>query len=681
MNGLISRESLGRSLGRPTKAAVAFSALAAVIFETIQAEQYQGEIRALAVGCALIGWLAGGRWRERAVGVILALGGLVPLLWVAATGRFSLWLMPPWLIAFVAATIPTFAGSWQIPWPWRFPLVAWALAVALTWPIVALRELDWMPALLWTRPSVYSTAVHAVPTALWIAEVAQVHLLGLLWIDWLFGRFGGATGDGRREFERSIVWPFVAMAIVGGALAAYQGFVDLGFLATGRWPSLERASGALADANASGSLGALWVAIPLGIALSVPSRGRAWLLTLGALVIALGVWATGSRTALLSAVIALASGIHLAFAGRALPGRRRAAGLATAVAVALIVAVLVWQPPAMGPVRRIHAMLPDLSSSTVRSVAWELWARNGYGLAAMAAIQDSPWYGVGVGAFHALSPAYATIAIGAPLAHDNAQNWYRHQLAELGVLGSVGWSVWVVFFVGTLVRRRAAAADRSRHLTASYAVVGFGIASLLGMPGQSLQIALSFWTLAFWVLLLAESHASPSRVAGDGGRHQWYFPSALILAVILAVTTLVAGMGKMRPPFRAKAFGHGYRYGLHKPFEGTAGTTRTTAHAVDVPQAPTRWMKLTIWVDHPDANERPVGLRVWCDHQRIISGRFPRSVPLTRYVAVPGDNRRFVFESTVDRTFQPTAMPGPEVGLSMSWEFVNDAPPGHRGSP
>jgi O-antigen ligase len=665
-------------LDRVTKAAVIISALAALAFETIQSSRYEDGILTLALLSALAGWLAGRRWPARAPGTILAVGALVPILWLAVGRRFAVWLLAPWVMALVAAAAPTITGTWQFPRRLRFPLVAWALAVAATWPIVALRELDWTLALLWTRPSVYSSVVHSVSTAVWIAEVAQVHLLGLLWVDWLFGRFDGPDANRAHDFERAIVWPSVAAAVAAGAFAAYQGFFHLGLLSTGRWAILGRAGGTLADANASGMLGALWVAIPIGIALSGSPRTRGWLLTLGAAVIALGVWATGSRTALLAAVIAVASTLHLTIAERRRPVRKKVSAFAAAIVLVLTGAVIAWQPSAVGPLRRIHAMLPDLSSSTLKGVAWELWARDGYGLAAMAAIRDAPWSGVGVGSFHLLSVVYTRIATGTPAPHDNAQNWYRHQLAELGVIGSVGWALWVVLFVSTLWRGRPAAADRARVLTVSYTVIGFGVASLLGMPGQSLQIALAFWTLAFWALVLAGSDNPSVTPASSSAPRRWELLTAIALAVLLAGTTVAGGLGPFRPPFRAARFDQGFRYGLHKPLEGPAGTTRTTAHAVEVPQAPTRWLKLTVWVEHPDADQRPVDVRVWRDHERIIGGRFPRGVPMTRYVSAPGDNRRFVVESTVDRTFQPPGTRGPEVGLNISWEFVNEPPAGSR---
>jgi O-antigen ligase len=662
---------------RATKATVVISALAALLFETLQAGRYQAAVPALAAGAALAGWLCGRRWPEWSAGTILAVGSLVPLLWIATTRRFGLWLLAPWVVCLVAAAAPTFSGSWQYPRPWRIPLIVWALAVALSWPIVALRELDWTPSVLWTVPSVYSTLVHAIPTVVWIAQVAQVHLIGLLWFDWLFGRFASARGGDPRAFERAIVWPSVAVAIAGAAIATYQGFFQLGFLTRSRWAMLGRASGTLADANASGTLAALWVAIPIGLALSTASRRNAALLTLASAVMALGVWATGSRTALLGALIALLAGVHLIVTGSPFAGRKRAAILLAAVAAAIAGAVLVWQPPATGPLRRIKSLLPDLSTSSLKSAGWELWARNGYGLAAVAAIRDSPFPGVGVGSFHLLSPVYAKVATGARLPYDNAQNWYRHQLAELGILGSAGWAAWVALFAGRLLRRPPADVPRTRYLPAAYAVVGLGAASMLGMPGQSLHVTLAFWTLAFWVLLLSEP---PSRqttaVDPPGDKRSWPLAAALVLAIALAAATVNAGIGPMRPPFRASRFDQGFRYGLHRPLQGPAGTTRTTAHAVEVARAPTSWMQLIIWVEHPDADARPVAVRVWRDHERIIDRSVPRGVPLTRYVSVPGGDRRFVFEASVDRTFQPSAGKGPEVGLNVSWQFVNTRPPG-----
>ena len=102
-----------------------------------------------------------------------------------------------------------------------------------------------------------------------------------------------------------------------------------------------------------------------------------------------------------------------------------------------------------------------------------------------------------------------------------------------------------------------------------YAVIGFGAASMLGMPGQSIQVALAFWTLAFWVILLREPDSPQATDSGNrNGRSSWPLAAALGLAATLAASTLLAGMRDMRPPFRAKGFDQGFRYGLHQPHPG-----------------------------------------------------------------------------------------------------------------
>src|SRR5262249_40442092 len=54
-----------------------------------------------------------------------------------------------WIIAFVGVLLPTAARTpWQIPVQWRGSLIAAALVVVVTSPIVVLREIDLNPGLL-----------------------------------------------------------------------------------------------------------------------------------------------------------------------------------------------------------------------------------------------------------------------------------------------------------------------------------------------------------------------------------------------------------------------------------------------------------------------------------------------------------------------------------------------------
>jgi len=654
-----------------TKAAVIVSALGALTVETVLVRGDMSELPALGLVAAAVA-VAAARWRpDLAPGVTMAIGSLVPALFMIVHGHFRLWYLVPWKWALVGATAATIGRRWHYPPRFRFGFVAWALAVAAVWPIIALRELDWIPSLFWRGSSTPSSAVHAVAASVWIAQIAHVHLLALLWMDWLFGRFGS---DGIERFEQTIVRPLFAAALAGALLAIYQGFVDLKFLSLGPWADLRRAGGALTDANASGALMALWVAMPLGMAATARSPRRAALLATASGLLLLAVWATGSRTALLGSIVGLSAIVHLWLVGS--DRRLRAAIGSVAVVATVIVAVAAVRPSAVGPISRAQQLLPNLSPAAIGHAAWELlWARDGYGLVAVAMIRDEPLQGVGLGAFHGIGVEYGQRVTGYPLPPDNAQNWFRHQLAELGLLGSVGWIASAVVFAGVLFRGRAVAAARATTLR--YSIAGFAVASMLGMPGQNLIVALTFSTFAFWLLIVSADDRSedrPDAKVRSLGAGRFEVPVAVALAIAFAALTVYAGFRSLRPPFRAERFGLGYRYGWYVPFQGVSGRTRTSDHAVVVARAARRWLKLTLWVEHPDADARPVLAQAWIDHDRVVRRRLPRALPITQYVEIPDEKPYFVLETTADRTFLPPDRQYGEVGLEVVWEFV-DRPP------
>ena len=649
-----------------TKAVVIVSTIVAIALETTIAGRDIAAIPMLTVAAAAIGFAAARRWPEPAAGAILALSYLVPAMYFVAHGHFRLYFLTPWKGAFLGALLAGAPMTWAAAGRLRFALVTWALAVAVTWPMVALREIDWMPWLIWSRPTTPSSAANAVGTAVWVAQIAQVHLLGLLWVDWIFERF---APEGAERFGRFIVRPLLMAAVAGALLSIYQGFVNLRFLTLGPWADLGRASGPLADANASGALTALWVAIPLAIATSERQLRATAILAATSACLLLAVWTSGSRTAFFVAAIGLGAIVHLLATGA---GRRLRALAATgAVLVAVGAAVIAIRPSVAGPISRAAAMVPNLSSSTLRDVAWELlWSRNGYGEIAAVLIRDAPLQGVGVGAFHELGIEYAKSVVGTPVPPDNAQNWYKHQLAELGVIGSVGWIVWVWLFALVLLRARAPAHSRALVLALKYTTAGFGLASLLGMPGQSVVVALTFWTLAAWLLLLTAQHAA----AGSVSTARSSAGIAPVLVAVFAGMTAWSGFHGFRLPFRAERLNLGYRYGWYEPFDGPSGHSRTSGHAVVVPQASGRWLKLTVWVEHPDADDRPVLARVWIDRVPIVQQRLPKAIRMTKVVELPGEGKRFVLETKVDRTFLPPDRRYGEVGLNVDWEYVRPRP-------
>src|SRR5262249_13722876 len=132
------------------------------------------------------------------------------------------------------------------------------------------------------------------------------HNLGLLWFDWLHRQY---AEDGR-AFVREVAAPLAAGAVVACAVGAYQGFVDLTFMSGHLWPHMGRAAGTLMDGNAFGMIAALWAPglVALAFRLAAP-----WSAIVGAAGLGLsfvGVYTSGSRTALVALAI---SGLFIAY--------------------------------------------------------------------------------------------------------------------------------------------------------------------------------------------------------------------------------------------------------------------------------------------------------------------------------------------------------------------------------
>jgi hypothetical protein len=286
-------------------------------------------------------------------------------------------------------------------------------------------------------------------------------------------------------------------------------------------------------------------------------------------------------------------------------------------------------------------------------------------------IRDEPAQGIGVGAFPTLSGEYTKLAGGQMLPVDNAQNWWRQQIAELGAIGAIGPFCWTLLIILALGARPLSEPHAARTTVVKYTIAAFGVLSLVGMPSQNLAVAMTMWTLCGWLLLFVANDEARLRDAARG--RGWRHASAIVLAAVLAGLTYESGWRELRPPFRAKRFDYPYTAGLYSPMDEPVGTTVTARQAVVVPVARTGLLKLALWVEHPDADRNPVRVEAWVDDVRVIRGRFSRNVPLVRYVLVPR-GQRFVFETRVDRTFPAPERAQPEVGLNITWQFIETDP-------
>ena len=101
---------------------------------------------------------------------------------------------------------------------------------------------------------------------------------------------------------------------------------------------------------------------------------------------------------------------------------------------------------------------------------------------------------------------------------DNAQSWFRHIIAELGLLGSIPVLWWCVVFGDDAVLATGPAAIACRSGCCAACLIGFFVASLFGMPAQSIAIVITFWVFVFWFLLETRRRRLPRYRSNGGGR-------------------------------------------------------------------------------------------------------------------------------------------------------------------
>ena len=214
--------------------------------------------------------MAARRWPRALLGALVAFGSVAAVACTFAIGRFDWYYLIFWLVCLLVGVVARAGLRWSFPPPWRFPLIGWALVLAVSWPIVVARELNFSPALFseygflnpgvgWTPPLV----------ALWIVHVFLIQIIGILWFDWLWNAYGG---ERRQPFERQILLPIGATVLVVCGVGLYQGLVDIHWLSGGPWPDIGRATGTLLDANVFGMVAALWAPLFLAGGLAVVPR-------------------------------------------------------------------------------------------------------------------------------------------------------------------------------------------------------------------------------------------------------------------------------------------------------------------------------------------------------------------------------------------------------------------------
>jgi hypothetical protein len=573
-------------------------------------------------------------------------------------------------------------AGWALPPSWRLPLGFWGLSVAVSWPIIVWREMDFT----WTQLDRYTTSVTRIGISpavesVWIAHVAATLLIGILWVDAL----------NRDETPRSdvgvpprIVGPLLVSVGASAALALYQMYGHMDTLNAGIFASFSRASGAMLDGNAFGMAAALWIAGALAIAAST-HRAPIRLMTIAAAgLLLVATWGSGSQSAFLAATVA---GVGVAYGlwrtRTALNRRRLVWGAAAAglVAVLALGGISRLRSVAIGPIARFELVVEAATQQRRLGLLTTMWTRNRYGTAATAMIRQYPVTGVGVGMFNSfVIDETWLLGLGAQ-APDNAQNWFRHQLAETGLLGSLGWLAWLVVFVPTLWTRPSSGSSPLATYALRGALVGVGLASQVAMPTQNTAVLMTFWTFVFWHGQLIER--SPGASAGRAsGNWRWF--AACVLVLIYAAAVWRVGETTLRVPERAAAAGWPYDHGFYDlektPDGGAYRWTGQRAVAVFLSPGRDSYVPLTFWAHHPDIREHPVRVRIWVRGRLEVDTLLADSQPVSRYVHVGAGEQALMVEMAVDRTWRPSdagQRDARTLGVAVAdWSFVCCLPAG-----
>ena len=580
-----------------------------------------------------------------------------------------------WMAGLSASLLRSASWSqWRLPSPWRVLAGGWATTLALAWPVMLAREAGFDWRVLTDEGAINSWGMLSAPqVSAWLLAVVWTQLLGLLWLEWAYRQFVDA---------RERMWPVVhglwISATLASLVAIYQGTLDLAFLSTLFWASRSRATGTLLDANAMGMCAAL--AGPIAVLALRQARphverdpvarrlyespGVVNAIALLVFVVNIAaLWMSGSRAATLCGVIS-AGVVAVAVWSSLGPRARRIAPWAGG-AVVTLVAAIVLTSNAIGPARR----LSDIPAS--RGGLSTIFTRGPYGQIAAQMIREHPIVGVGVGSYQVLSPDYWRRIANDTLPFDNAQNWWRHQLSEFGIVGGLVLFIWSAVLAWHVVTGRARPEQRLDATMVRGLVGAIGISSLIQVPTQTPIVMLAFMLLVAWSASLMPA-AAPERARLP----VWPWAAVVALALAYAAGHVVLATGPLAVSNRARQAEREYVVGTYRPEvldEHEFRWTRRDARFVWPVR--TRWMVVRVWAHHPDITSQPVHVTLSTPCGVLLDEALRGRNGVSVGVTLPMGQRIIEARLHVSRTWRPEEHGSDdprELGVAIVTEFVND---------
>ena len=319
------------------------------------------------------------------------------------------------------------------------------------------------------------------------------------------------------------------------------------------------------DVNAAGSQFAMLLFVAAAVALGRRRLARVWFAA--AAFVALGLWMSGSRTAMFASPVALAIVIIAGAQARAARTTRLvflAGGLLLA-GIALV--VLVYAPPRGSQIA--SAVAVDVRVEMARTAAHM--------------VADRPAFGVGLGQFSQRSGDFSSpelLRVFPAAVHENAHNNFLQMLAETGLLGFAAF-IWLL--AASIFAGGALAIHQPSDMLAwgcFAGIVAFLITCLGGHPLLTREVAYAFWIL---LGMMAGRAWPPSAISGSkGGASMWSSRIAVAAAACLMLSVPMRAASEAASA-NFEHVGIGLSAAWETAPDGTRYRSGTTAASVFVP--------------------------------------------------------------------------------------------------
>jgi hypothetical protein len=647
-------------LEHAAKTAAKASALLALAVMLVVHPDVTWLIRGLAVTAFVTGWLGVTR-APLHVQIWLGVAIVAPAALRLLTGREGPVLDLIWMAGLAGGLLRITPWSrWTMPFPLSVLIGGWALALSLGWPVLVAREIGFRMAGFQDEGAINSGSMLPAPqAAMWIIYVALAQLLAALWFEW---------ARETRRHPLKLVHPLWIGATAASIVAIVQGTIDIGFLSTAFWVAERRATGTMLDANAYGLCAAL--AAPIGFLgmRALAPHAPAAAVAVFAINLA-GMWLSGSRTSFLCGAIGTAALVIGLWRERRVSSASLPRGAVWIPAGLLAVLSIVMLTPVASPIERA------LDIPFGRAGLEELWTRGGYGPIALRMTREHPLTGVGSGSYRIIAPDYGRALLNDALPPDNAQNWWRHQIAELGVFGGaliIGFSILVAWRVLT---GRDSGADPAAAWTVRAVLVGLGVTSFFGMPTQNPVVLCWFFGLVAWFARLVPE--APRQRDRSPGEVHFAWLVATALAAAYAGGHVLLARDSLHPVQRARQAHRDYVVGAYarEPLPGTSQFQWTGKESRFFWAAETRYMAIRFWASHPDIAERPVHVTVTSPCGVLFDEDLTSERSMSLGLTVPEGQRTLEADVRVSRTWSPADFGQPDhrqLGVGIVADFSDD---------